>query len=173
MSKIEEYSRLSPLGIAKNAEIFVACASYEERCQASILSTTQDYSLSSALIMCSREHATVGRTNEFLANMIQKVQALSGRKIEPFLFNLDNPIAFDGALRSLVQNLLSHKQSQQITIDITTFPRQQLFLTLKQLRMLVPSGALRILYTEPKTYSTEKEGGWSLCANISETLPTQ
>ena len=58
----------------------------------------------------------------------------------------------------------------KITLDVTTFPRQIMFPLLLEIRQLFPEENVRILYSEPLEYSTEKPDGW-LTRGVRSVVP--
>ncbi len=160
MSRIHEYSVLTPFGEKDGKEIFIGCASYEERCQGALLSVAPNYSLSAAILLYNKDYIKLGSGEKSLNEMREKVARLSYKEPAQLDFISDKPdllvLKFEESLREALEN----SEKYVVTIDITTFPRHELFLILKAARKLIPASRLRILYSEPEGYSTERKGGW-------------
>lgn len=160
MSHINNYTTLSLFAGPDEAEIFIGCASFEERCQASLLDTSENYSPISVILMFSEEHIKKGQTKEFLNSMCQAANIFSGKNPKLIGFDLASPRQSVDDIRSTLEDFKRNYPMFRLTLDITTFPRQVLFLILREIRKLVPIQNLRLLYSEPKHYGTEKDGGW-------------
>jgi len=170
MSVINEYDRLSNFSGACEAEIFVGCASFEERCMSALLSATEKYSPTSVILMYSHEYIDSGRTREFLKSLSEAATRFA--KKEPLVidFNINFPKPAVNRFRQSLQKMQVSFHTARVTLDITTYPRQILFSILREIRQVIPASHLRILYSEPERYSTERKGGW-LTRGVRSVVP--
>ena len=159
MSRIIEFKNLSPFSSSNKSEIFIGCASYEERCTGALLSASEDYVPESTIIFYSKEYLNKGKTEDFLDLLCKCSLKLTNKKPELINFSL---LSQSQCLNtSIMKKLNKGAQDINITINITTFPRQLLFLLLREVRQIVQANNLRLLYSEPKHYSAEiRPDGW-------------
>jgi hypothetical protein len=162
MSRIIEFNNLSPFSSSNKSEVFIGCASYEERCTGALLSASKDYNPESIIIFYSTEYLNKGKTKDFLELLMQFGITLTNEKPELIDFSvLSQRECLNRLNTSIMEKLHKGFQDIKITIDITTFPRQLLFLLLREVRQIVQANNLRLLYSEPKQYSTEiRQDGW-------------
>ena len=160
MSQIREWSRLKRIGDSKYQEAFIGCANYEERCQGAIDAADADYRADHFIVMCRAEHLGIGKTKENFDSMLSKADRLCRARPVPLMFELDNPVGFLGTFRTEISKTLLPERLTKMTVDMSTMPRQQLFIVLRELRHQIEPCNLRLLYAEPAGYSTEKPGGW-------------
>lgn len=170
MSFINEYRNLLNFSAAGEPDIFISCASFEERCTSALLSATEEYSPSWVILMYSREHIDKGRTKEFFESLHKAATHFS--KKEPLVidFNISLPKTALNRFRESLQKIQTIFPRIRVTLDITTFPRQILFSILREINHIVPRLTFRLLYSEPKRYSTERKGGW-LTRGVKSVVP--
>src|ERR1700694_4294609 len=66
----------------------------------------------------------------------------------------------------------SDSKSGVITVDISTFPKNSLLLTLKSLELIHGVQLIRVIYTEPKSYSTSPQQGHAFGLRRTRVVPT-
>jgi len=59
-----------------------------------------------------------------------------------------------------------------VTIDISTFPKNSLLITLKALELIEPVQTIRVLYTEPESYSTTQQQSHAFGLRRTGIIPT-
>jgi hypothetical protein len=160
MPVLEEIrSKVSPMR-TQGDSLFIACAGFEDRSTAVVQRLSQDYAVDRAVVFRSKEYAAKGRTEEnyaTLRNILGGASRLGQRSIE---FHIDRPIAAMAEFQRLCAEWNDTQAIQSITIDISTFPRQEMLMTLRIVDSLPWQPDVRLLYAEPERYSSELPGGW-------------
>ncbi len=143
--------------------LFIACASYEERTIGAVRNLSGLYSVQRCLICRSIEYKEKGQSPVLFDEMTKRLSGCSGAQPREILFTLDDPIGF---IRQIDHELVEHGASNSlvaVTVDITTFPRQELMILLRYLDSHPARGRIRLVYVEPTKYATEsgrEEARW-------------
>jgi hypothetical protein len=140
--------------------LFITCEGFEDRSKGVIQHLSSGYRTQHSVIFRSKEYALKGKT-PLNFNIINEILQQQTRN-KPYVieFDTDKPISSMEKFESIYSRwdqtlLLSH-----ITIDISSFPRQELLVLLRVLDNIQHRPSLRLLYTEPIVYATELQGGW-------------
>lgn len=140
--------------------ILITCASYEDRSTAVALQLSARYRTDHTLIFRSKEYAEKGTTPQNSRILYDRFGTIC--KSAPYLieFCLDHSIPPLAEFERYCNELQSASAIKSVTVDITTFPRQELLMLLRVLDKLPTRPRIRLLYTEPEKYGTETVGGW-------------
>lgn len=158
MSKINRCENLILINKNDESEVFIGCASYEERCNGALLNASKNYKPEYVIIFVCKEYLSKGKTKKYLDSMCQQALKLTDKKPEIIEFSISSQ---NKCLNYFEIIMEEQKKNQNITIDITTFPRQILFLLIRTIRQYRPNNKIRLLYTEPVKYSKEmRSDGW-------------
>lgn len=160
MSRKADMSELvgavEPIG-ASGDTLFIMCTSYEERGAASVRKLSPQYSAQLSVICRAAEYLDKGKSPEFYE---EAFHILSGHtKNDPIelVFRMEDPIALAQQLENRLRSKGMPEQFPNVTLDISTFPRQQLLLLLKFLDNSPYRSRIRLLYSEPARYATEAQ----------------
>jgi len=133
-----------------NAEIFIGCSSFEERCLGTIKKFSPEYHYLKAFIFIYNKPDP---KREEHTRIIFDILSKKG-PFEPIPASETDPLL---SIKFLIQELKSilivHKKIT-LSIDITTFTKKHLLLLLNYLDKNDLFNSTRIFYTEPKTYTT-------------------
>ncbi len=140
--------------------ILITCASYEDRSTAVALRLSDKYRAEHTVIFKSKEYAEKGTTPQNSQILYDKLNTLCQRAPYLIEFCLEHSIPPLAEFEKYCKQLQSDSSIRSLTIDITTFPRQELLMLLRVLDSLAVRPRSRLLYTEPKEYGTETFGGW-------------
>lgn len=151
--------RIKPLQGAGDS-ILIACASYEERSTAVARRLSDKYKAAHVLIFRSKEYSEKGTTPESFQFLWDKLGGICTS--DPYLieFCLEHSIPPLVEFENYCRELQASSPIESVTIDITTFPRQELLMLLRVLDGLPVRPKIRLFYAEPEKYGTETVGGW-------------
>lgn len=152
--------------------LFILSASYEDRCTAVSETLYRDYQVEDAIIFYNKEFIGRGNTKNKLRSLKSKVQKFAHRFNEMGTTLTDDSniiLAFHNYILSNGIKL----EGKIVTIDITTFPRQELLLLLRYIRMLNSNGTIRILYATPNKYGSWQSKGFKNVITVPSFAGTQ
>jgi len=170
MSQITEIAHIEPYSKFDEEEIFVCCASYEERCCGALQSSAQSYHPNAVLLFYGNEFIDKGKYKQYLESLRGLALKLTNRGAYEVAFETSAPRQYISKFKETIQKIMSDYPRAAITLDITTFPRNTMFPLLREIMLLTPEQNLRILYSEPKKYGTEDPGGW-LTRGVRSVIP--
>lgn len=136
--------------------LFITCVSYEERTALGVRKLDDHYITGKSLVCLAAEYRDKGHTPKHLKEVMTKLSPKSQEKPEELVFSLEDPIAY---LQSLEEQIGTQKLGnlyENVTVDISTFPRQELLMLLRYLDSRPGRGKIRLLYSEPERYGTEE-----------------
>ena len=145
---------------AKDESLFVACASYEDRSLATIQNLSDDYRVAHATVFLSKEYEKKGKTPEHFKLIKERIQAACNDEPNVIRFGIAHTIQSMFEFQCLCQRWESSAQIQSITVDVSTFPREEMLLLLRVVDNLPNHPAIRLFYAEPQKYGTEEKEGW-------------
>jgi hypothetical protein len=119
-----------------------------------------NYACGKAVICRSLEYRDKGDSPKHHTAVIDQLRKHTRSEPEIVDFSLDKPVQF---LKEFMRKAGGYSKQQSVTVDITTFPRQEMMLLLKLFDQQPDRGSLRLLYAEPGKYATEsqnKEDRW-------------
>ncbi len=152
--------------------LLILSASYEDRCVAVMGSLDQSYQAEDTLIFYNKEFIGRGKTKNKLRSLKSKASKISHRfgEIETTLSQSSNIIY---AFHDYISEHAIKIEDKIVTIDISTFPRQELLLLLRYIRMLNTRGTIRILYTKPIRYGRWQSKGFKEVVTVPSFAGTQ
>lgn len=141
-------------------DLLIVCSSFEPRCTA-VAELLQDYAARSVVIVhfvskSSYEVAEDRRqqNEEKLFNLLTPMD--KGGYPRRLLVSPHNPPALWGELERELMCRQVVTESARISIDITCFTKIHLAFLLRELNREIKDGTVRLLYTVPERYGTEK-----------------
>lgn len=137
--------------------LFICCSSYEERSTLGIRRLSRNYRSSYYLICRAREYEDKGAAPTYYEETYSRLKKASDQIVEIDSFAIDDSIGFVSALDRKLKSLDGADVLREVTVDISTFPREELLLLLRYLDNHVNRGRIRLLYAEPAKYATELE----------------
>lgn len=132
-------------------DVFVCCASFEERCLGSLHRFSDDYQFRHGYLFIYDSPSEKRQRN------LEEMKEILGPRgyFEIVESYKDDPIPSIARLRERIASLNLNTGNNTITVDTSTFTKRHLLLLLKMLDDLGLWQALRIFYTEPKDYITD------------------
>lgn len=137
--------------------VFIMCPNYEERSILSVRKLSPKYSSQLYAICRVAEYLDKGKSPSYYQEALRLLRRHVPGELTQIVFKMDDPVAF---VRQLTDELTAkgkYPPSGSVTLDITTFPRQQLLLLLRFLDNSPHRGQIRLLYSEPASYATEAQ----------------
>jgi hypothetical protein len=92
--------------------------------------------------------------------MRQRLSQATGGEPRLIKFEIDRALASLREFEGLCGKWAGEHPIEFTTLDISTFPRQELLVLLRVLDKIVGLSRVRILYTAPLKYGSEEAGGW-------------
>jgi len=139
----------------KQDNIFIVCASFEERTKAIVEKLTTEIKLDAAFIFKFNEkNLTNLREKNFIRQ--KEILAKHAKYVCPILCDHHNPTDGIKNFRKILADLKIGLNNKKVILDISTFTKQYLFLILKFLDSFKLS-QLRIFYTEPFKYAIKDQ----------------
>lgn len=151
--------RVSTVIHGSSDSLFVACSSFEQRAIGAVSKLSKKYQASRALICYSIEYANKGRAKSILRTLQENLAESCRQRPELLSFAIEEPIRFVKDLDKKFLKLGLERNSGPITVDISTFPRQELLLLLNYLRHRAHGRTIRLLYSDVERYATELHRG--------------
>lgn len=146
-SRIEEVEKIGCFYPTSPDDIFICCASWEERCLGTLHMFT-DYRFRNGYIFV---YDDLNEQREHHLKEMRTILSAAG-SFDEISTSKDNPIPAVSQLKDALIGLnLTHGRGV-ITIDITTFTKRHLLLLLRVVDDMGMWSSLRIFYSEPKKY---------------------
>lgn len=150
-------------------DLFVACASFEDRSKSVSLNLPADYKAASALVYVNREFLCDAPGARTRRNLYQMIEALA-RRVGSVRVAEGSWLCAQtqwGVLRgALDASLTSENTNPSITIDTTTFNRESLLVTALLLRTRFPASPIRLLYAAPDSHGEWLSRGFRAVRNV-------
>ena len=140
--------------------LFIACPSYEERSVAVVKQLSANYVADRAVLFTSVEYCDKGKFPSHLQQITQALKTVCSAGLTTLKFYIDRPIESMVEFEKLFFQWHEASRILNVTVDVSTFPRQELIVLLRVLESLPDSPIIRLFYTEPGEYGTETAGGW-------------
>lgn len=137
--------------------LFICCSSYEERSTLGVRRLSPSYKVEHSFICCSDEYKDKGQAPQHYKEINTRLAEASLTIPVAQRFNIENSIDFVRTLDREIGKLDGGNILRAVTVDITTFPREELLLLLRYLDNHTQRGQIRLLYGEPAKYATEDE----------------
>lgn len=141
-------------------DLFVTCSSYEQRTLAVVNALSGDYRARQAAIFVAREYANKGHAPAHLKLIRQRLRQATPTEPTLVEFDIDRPIPSMRQFEAIYGEQATKHPPLSATLDITTFPRQEMLVLLRVLDKMMGLDRVRLLYTEPLKYGSEEAGGW-------------
>lgn len=150
----------------KPDDVFICCTSFEERCLG-VIKKFEDYTYSNGFIFKYTDQDEKTRGN--LSKIKDKLSKIgSFKEIES---SEDCPSHSISELTKDINKLNLNPDNGVITIDITTFTKRHVLLLLQAIDNLGLWKLVRLLYTEPEDYNTERSIPMSFGIKQIDTIP--
>ena len=160
MSTVTEITRLRPSTDGSPEDLFICCASYEERSVGAVEIMEPEYQVSQSFVFVSKEYRLRGNTEIHLDRVGSALTKRSNHQPQVVEFAIDRPMQAVWDLDRMLTALSVDSRPTTCTIDISSFPRQELLVLLQFIQRRFPTTILRLVYCSPERYATEEEGGW-------------
>ena len=141
-------------------DVFATCCSYEDRTLGVVESLSPYYRTRHAAVFVSREYADKGNAPSHLARIQERLSEAMTTKCEVIKFEIDRPLASMREFEAMCGQWAGMHPLNWVTLDISTFPRQEMLVLLRVLDKTVGLSRVRLLYTAPMKYGSEEVGGW-------------
>jgi len=132
-------------------DIFIVCASFEERTTAVVDRFDENFSVENSFVF---KYDEKNRTNlrEINFEKLVRMQKRYSESVSPIICNHHDPLDGINKFQELCKIKETVFKNKNITIDITTFTKQYLLVLLKFIEIQNPK-SVRLLYTEPEDYA--------------------
>lgn len=137
--------------------LFICCSSYEKRSALGVQRLSPQYRASRSIICRAREYKDKGKSTEYYEEIRGRLTKVCLTAPETYDFGIHDSIGFVHALGENISKLRDEDPLSAVTLDISTFPREELLLLLRYLDNNASRGQIRLLYGEPAKYATEEE----------------
>lgn len=144
---------LSPVDGAVADDLFLTCASFEERCTGVAQCMIGNYKVKRSAIYVNSEFKGLARTRENILNVESKLRIVSSDYSGIRVGSWADSVEQFRVLRELIAPRGVNKDVVRVTLDITTFNRESLLSCLALLRWAYPNGLIRLAYVSPKEYN--------------------
>lgn len=134
-------------------DLFIACISYEPRTIGILKKLDDNYKANVSVFVTNKKVESFTKLQKYKDQVKNILESKSYfRKTEDVSLFIDNPIQIIIEIDKIIKNILPGRQNINITLDITTFPRNELLVLIYYLRHLIKVKTLRILYISPTEY---------------------
>lgn len=134
-------------------DIFILCASFEERNRAVVERLAEKYRVAKSFIF---KYDEKDRTNLRDQNFekLKNALLLYSENVYPIICDHHDPLDGIDKFEDLCKNREIILENKNITIDITTFTKQYLLVLLRFIEKQTPK-SVRLFYTEPEDYAVK------------------
>lgn len=160
MSLLREFQGSVSAINGEKDSLFIMCPSYEGRSVAVAEQISPNYLVDHVVLFASVEYADKGKFPVHLQRSRRALQKVCRSDPVTIDFRMDHPIQPMVEFESLCRQWHESSRIENITVDVSTFPRQELLVLLRVLESLPDVRSIRLFYTEPREYGTEIPGGW-------------
>ncbi|MCK5615428.1 hypothetical protein KAR91_76905 [Candidatus Pacearchaeota archaeon] len=144
VKKIDCFNPMSP------DDIFICCASWEERCLGT-LRKFSDYKFHKGYVFVYENPNT---QRDVYLNEMREILKKAG-SFDEISTSKDEPISAIHQLKQTLNSVKSSPINGVITIDITTFTKRHLLFLLRSIDDMGLCPSIRLLYSEPEDYVTD------------------
>lgn len=159
--------KISTIHEGRPDDIFICCASFEERCLGSLRKLSDYRANQSFLFIYSHESE---RRNKHLKEMRKHLSYIGN--FEEVTTEEDNPITAVQHVTTRIEQQISNVSDPAISLDISTLTKRHLLLLLKILDLRGLLSHTRLIYTEPKDYITDLDQPLSFGLKKISLIPT-
>ena len=147
---ISEVSNNIQLAEGNIDEIFIGCASFEDRTTAVVNNLSEEYNVSNSFILkYDEKNRTTLRDQNF--EKLKNALLQHSRSVIPIICDHHDPLDGISKIQDLCESRRIVLEGKNIAIDITTFTKQYLLVLLKFIEKQKPK-SMRLFYTEPEDY---------------------
>jgi len=136
--------------------LFICCSSYEERSTLGVRRLSPEYRSDYSFICLASEYERKGKAPQYYEEIRTCLETACQQKPQTYRFRIEDSIGSVNTLDRQLGRLRDENPLRAVTIDISTFPREELLLLLRYLDNHVNRGQIRLLYGEPAMYATEE-----------------
>jgi hypothetical protein len=144
---------LFPIDRSESDDLFLTCASFEERSTGLVECMAGNYQVKQSAIYINSEFYSLKSTQNNAKVIKEKLERVSQSCRGVSLGSWGNAVDQFRTLRKLVAPNGVCTEPALITIDITTFNRESLISCLALLQWAYPRGRVRLAYVSPKEYN--------------------
>jgi len=134
-------------------EIFIACASFEDRTSAVADKLSQGYTVSNSFI-CKYDERNKTALRDQNFQKLRNTLMQHSENVLPVICNHHDPLDGISKIRDLCEKRGIVFEGRNVTIDVTTFTKQYLLVLLKFIEGRSPN-SMRLFYTEPEDYAVK------------------
>lgn len=134
-------------------EVFVACASFEDRTTAVASKLSPNYRISTSFVFKYDEKNRTALRDQNFERLVNSLVPHS-KNVFPIICDHHDPLDGISKMHDLCEAKRIALQGRSITIDITTFTKQYLLVLLKFIEKQAPKST-RLFYTEPEDYAVK------------------
>ena len=181
LQHVREHGGVASIRLGIADDLFVVCASYEERTSTATLALADDYRADHAAIYCNREFLSGGASDA-----VRSARALLRETLSSKCGTVTDA---DGswlkaheqvqAMREVLFGVDQTANLEAVTIDATTFNREALLTCVGMMRARCPQVRIRVLYVSPASHGDWLSRGFRSVRSVSgfpgiqrPTLPT-
>jgi hypothetical protein len=136
-----------------NDDIFVACASFEDRTTAIAYRFSKGYKVERSFVFKYDEKNETNLRDKKFKKLKTKIECHS-KNTFPIICNHHDPLDGIYKLRDLCESKSINMEGKSISLDITTFTKQYILVLLKYIESQKPK-CVRIFYAEPEDYGVK------------------
>jgi hypothetical protein len=161
--------KIAPISLNRD-DVFITCASFEDRTTAAVEKFDERYCVTDAVIF---KYDEKNRTNLRDLNFEKLSSILREHSTHLFPIICDHHDPLDGIYKfvNLCKRAPIELKNRNVTIDITTFTKQYLLVLFKSIEKEEPR-SVRLIYTEPEDYAVKWKKPLSYGLIDIVTVPT-
>lgn len=141
----------------RSDSLYICCSSYEERATLGVRKLSSSYKVEHSFICRSIEYADKGNAPQYYREITDRLESASLTSPITQPFEIGESIGFVRALDREISKFNNVNPLRAVTVDITTFPREELLLVLRYFDNHSQRGRIRLLYGQPEKYATEDD----------------
>jgi hypothetical protein len=143
---VREIERVESYRIKRDDDVFICCAGFEERCFGSF-NRFKNFTPRNSFIISYERDAIGSKYAKTMHSMLKGSKSI--------LTSGKDPVNSFAALAADIRKLGLNPRDSVITIDVTVLTKRHILLLLRMLDDMELFNSIRVLYTEPRNYSTE------------------
>jgi len=148
---INEISQEIGLLDPNSDEIFIACASFEDRTTAVANKLSTEYLVTNSFV-CKYDEKNKGPLRDQNFERLRNLLLRHSNNVLPIICDHHDPLDGIHKFRKICDSKDIPLEGKNISVDITTFTKQYLLVLLKYLGRQKPK-SVRLFYTEPEEYA--------------------
>lgn len=164
IGKVRKKGGLSTIHKNTPDDLFIVCASFEQRTTSATECLAEDYRAKRGIIYYNSEFFPFGKTKENL----RIIEGILNQRCKD-LSNIEGSLndahkQFDVLRKAILECGLG--EIQRVTIDVTSFNREALLVLMALLRNNYPSALIRVLYVSPSAHGDWLSRGFREVRNV-------